>query len=197
MPEVKEQDQQVAKPEGALPPPQMRERRDSPSGEKMSNQPTLSGTEAVGVLKNDGELSTQNQLSALDWFLSPEPDVQTKVISLNVGNDREPVWIDWTIRAVDLDQLRAIQKRLSDNAAKRGRLQGTDDIDSLVEVIVEGTVDPPLREAAAQLGIRTPDEAVKKRFAHKSGLIPSIAQQIFALSGYDDEDVREASAAGN
>ena len=54
-----------------------------------------------------------------------------------------------------------------------------------------------LREAASMLGEPDPAKALRQRFARKPGLIAQILTEIFSLSGYDDDDVREAQSAGN
>lgn len=176
-------------PDGAkLPPPtELRER-----GER----PALDGPDAVEALGRRQPTSAADRSSALDWFLSEAPednDEITKVIELNVGSTEKERWIKWTIRAVDVDTLRRINKMTT---ARRGKEDVAADLAQL-RVIVAGTVDPDLRAVAQQMGIADPAMAVRKRFSFKPGLVSQIASRVLELSGFDDEDVREAAAAGN
>lgn len=196
-------------PEGRapLPPPVMRER--TQKADPVLDQEPMEQREAVESqmppLNDEGkrqasfeapELSPQNQKNALDWFLSPEPDAATKDLEINVGTEAKPTWITWTIRAIDADQLKAIQ-RAAEKKARRQRQGEVDEVDSMLAVMVEGTVYPPLRDIAAQEGERDVRAMVRKRFARKPGLIPMVSGEIFKLSGFDEADVREADAAGN
>lgn len=175
-------------PGAKLPPPtELRERGESGP---------LDGADAVDALSRRQPTSAADRSSALDWFLSEAPednDEITKVIELNVGSSEREHWIKWTIRAVDVDTLRRINKMTS---ARRGKEDVAADLAQL-RVIVEGTVDPDLRVVAQQVGIADPAMALRKRFAFKPGLVSQIASRVLELSGFDDEDVREAAAAGN
>jgi hypothetical protein len=75
-----------------------------------------------------------------------------------------------------------------------------------LRTVVYGTVEPDLAEAARRKGLTAPDPAwgpmqiVKHRFRHKPGLVDQLTAEIFDISGFDEEDVRETKevkAAGN
>ena len=190
------------------PPRQQREQREQP--QPLPPPTTLRGREdrqeedrpvpeVLDALANDRPVSENEATSALEWFLSEEPDEdgeQTHVIELNVGvGDREH-WISWTVRPIDGDVLRRIQRQTS-AMRRRGR---TDDlaVDQLgnLKVIVAGSVEPDIEAIAEQQG-KPPEGILLKRFAKKPGLIAQLATQIMALSGFDDDDVRDALSAKN
>lgn len=178
---------------GALPPPQLRSRREKPE------QPVMDADEAVRAAGAGATLTPQNQATATDWFLSTDPEdtlVTQRVIEVNVGTD-EDHWIEWTIRSVDAEILRRLRREATGNRATRRAGGEIDDMDLSARMIVEGTVDPPLREIAASKGIREPKELVLKRFADKPGLLLLISDKINEISGFDEGNVREAQAAGN
>lgn len=179
---------------GPLPPPQMRE---SKRLQGIPDQPPMSGRDAVKHIEHDGAtLSPENIASATDWFLSPEPEDDeqtTRTIEINVGT-RAPHWISWTVQSVDLDVLRKIRRESQGNRAARRAGAEMDEIEANMRIIVEGTVDPPLAEIAASKGVREPVDVLRDRFKKKPGLLGQISAEIFDLSGYNDEDVREATA---
>ena len=193
MPDTAQQDAPEA--QAPLPPPRMREREPKPE------QPVVPPAEAVRALGADKppELSAENQHSALEWFLNPDPNndvVPTRTIEINVGVN-EPHWIKWVIQAVDVDMLKRIQRESAGNRASRRAGAEMDEITASARIIVEATVEPDVRAAASSMGIRDPAEALRMRFSKKPGLLGQITAEIFSLSGYDDEDVREAQAASN
>lgn len=147
-----------------------------------------------------GKLKTQDEANAaLDWFLSDDPSQEgelTRTIQINVGGDQER-FIDWTIRAIDLDTLRRIRRTVAGTRAQRRSGGELDEVAANLSIVVEGTVNPNLVEAAKRLGIASPTTALKSRFRHKPGLIGQIAGEILSLSGYDEEDVREVAASKN
>lgn len=145
------------------------------------------------------KLSDGEQSSALEWFLSDDPaeDIeQTRVLELNVGaRDGGEKWIEWTIRAVDLDTIRRIRRQtLGNRAARQG---GVDEVQANLKIVLAGTVDPDLTAAAHAKQVAEPTRLLQHRFRHKPGLLGQIAGEIMALSGFDDEDVREVAAARN
>jgi len=181
------------KPADVLPPPQMRGRKEQPE------QPVMEPEEAVIAAGRDQKLSEQNAANATDWFLSTDPadSLATQlVIQVNVGTD-EDHWIDWTIRSVDAEILRRLRKEASGNRATRRAGGEVDDMELSARMIVEGTVDPPIRELAARQGLREPKDLVLRRFANKPGLLLLISDKINEVSGFNEDNVREAQAAGN
>lgn len=181
MAEASTQDAAQVAPRGEL--------REGPKREQRE----LGPEEAVQAAARKQSLDDKNQGAALEWFLSSEADDPTKAIQVDVGVGEER-WIDWTIRPIDLDALRRIRRLAT--VGPRGR-QEVDDAQANLRIVVDGTVDPDLKAIAARLGIADPALALRQRFAAKPGLLGLIAGEILALSGYDDEKVREAEAAGN
>src|SRR5438128_525302 len=94
------------KPAGPLPAPaelKSREDRDD-----------RSTGEVLDALSKDRPVTPTEASSALEWFLSEDPveanAEPTHTIELNVGTPDNERWIVWTIRSVDIDELRRIQR---------------------------------------------------------------------------------------
>lgn len=173
----------------AMPEPNLRGREDRSAVEE------LNAGQAVAALGREKPVTETEAQSALDWFLSDAPEdlgEAVKTIEINVGSSDRERWISWTIRAVDIDELRRIQ-RLASGRARRGK-EGDSEIEGNLRVIVEGTADPDLYAAAKMRGIADPATALRMRFKNKPGLLGQIAGEIMALSGFDGDDVREAQA---
>ena len=170
-------------------------------GRDDSQRESLPGKEAVRAAAAGAKLTPEDQDAALEWFLStdPEEDDEVTTIEINVGTADKPRFIPWTIRSIDLDVLRRIRRQaMSGNrAARRAGGQEVDEIAANLRIILEGTVKPDIAAAARELGIADPATALRLRFKRKPGLLGQIAAEIMSLSGYDEEDVREAQAAGN
>jgi hypothetical protein len=147
------------------------------------------------------EMTQKQTMDALEWFLMPEDETDlTHTFEINVGGvgDANEVWIKWTVMPVDMDKLRRIRRAAQPKKARRGQPQGEGDFDGTnanIQVIIEGTQSPDLRAAARELGSVSAEPIVKARFRHKPGLIDQIANEIMAVSGYDDEDIQEIAAA--
>jgi hypothetical protein len=178
---------------GPLPPPTaLRGREDRPQEER-------SIPEVLDSLAADKAVSDTEATSALEWFLSEEPDEdveQTHTIEINVGVGDTQHWISWVVRPIDGDVLRRIQRQTS--AMRRRGRQDDLAVDQLgnLKVIVAGSVEPDIEAIAVQQG-KPPEGILLKRFAKKPGLIAQLATQIMALSGFDDDDVRDALSAKN
>jgi hypothetical protein len=176
---------------GPLPPPTALRGR-----EDREDRPT---EEVLDALAQDRGVTPSEAESATDWFLSEEPEQdedQTHTIELNVGVGDETRWIKWVVRPVDSDDLRRINRQTL--ALRRRGRQDDLAIDQLgnLKVIVAGSVDPDIETIAQQKG-KQPEALVLARFKKKPGLITQLATQIMALSGFDDEDVRDALSAKN
>lgn len=162
------------------------------------------------------QMSDGEHLDALDWLLSDEADdpveVSTSDLRINVGTPNTPRWVDWTIRNVDRDTLKTIQR--SQQGATRAQRRGFAPVDvdadaASLRIIVRGTVKPDLREAAERKGVQAapdpdyaPMQVVAHRFRNKPGLLDQLVGEIFDLSGYDEGAIqraeeKEVSAAGN
>ena len=174
-----------------LPPPTaLRGREDRPE----EDRPTA---EVLASLAADKPVSQGEATSALEWFLSEEPEEdeeQTHTIELNVGVGDQEHWIRWIVRPIDSDELRRIQRQTS-VLRRRGR-QDDLAIDQLgnLKVIIAGSVDPDIQTLADSKG-KAPEAILLSRFVKKPGLIAQLAGQIMALSGFDDEDIRDAVSA--
>lgn len=182
---------QRREPPQPLPPPTaLRGREDRPEEER----PT---PEVLAALAADKPVNQAEASSALEWFLSEEPEEdeeQTHTIELNVGVGDQEHWITWIVRPIDSDELRRIQRQTA-NLRRRGR-QDDLAIDQLgnLKVIIAGSVEPDITAIADQKG-KQPEAVLLHRFVKKPGLIAQLAGQIMSLSGFDDEDVRDALSA--
>lgn len=164
------------------------------------DRPQRPTPEVLKALEADKAISRPEASSALEWFLAEDPEeseeeTATHTIEINVGVGVER-WISWVVRPIDDDELRRIQRQ---SAVMRRRSRQDDvAIDQLgnARVIVQGSVDPDIEQIAAQQN-KDPVAVVMKRFKKKPGLIAQLAGQIMALSGFDDEDVRDAISAKN
>ena len=180
-------------PAQPLPPPTaLRGREDRPEEERST-------TEVLAALAADRPINQAEASSALEWFLAEDPEVdedQTHEIELNVGVGNQEKWITWIVRPIDSDELRRIQRQTA-NLRRRGR-QDDLAVDQLgnLKVIITGSVEPDIQAIADQKG-KQPEAVLLQRFVKKPGLIAQLAGQIMALSGFDDEDVRDALSAKN
>jgi hypothetical protein len=167
------------------------------------DRPPAEGLDAVEAAANaalgHGKLKPEEQVEALEWFLSPTDDTDlSHTFEINVGSPTQPKWTKWTIKPVDMEKLRKIRRQSQQTGNRRERRSGSGEFDEMtanVQIVVEATVYPDLRDAARTLGIVDPATAVRTRFSHKPGLLTQIAGEVMSLSGYDDEDVREVDAA--
>lgn len=152
------------------------------------------------------DLDVPEQITALDWFLSDAPVAVEYTFDINIGNPRDQRWVKWTIQAVDVDVLRRIRKeaegpRRTRRARQPGETPEVDQQEMSARIVVAGTIDPDLRGIARMKGApEHPDpdvaaiQVLKHRFRHKPGLIDQLSIEVMALSGYDDEDIREHAA---
>jgi hypothetical protein len=181
---------QAAEP---LPPPTaLRGREDRPEEERPTS-------EVLTELAESRPVTGAEASSALEWFMSEEPDedeTQTHEIELNVGVGNKEHWVTWIVRPIDSDELRRIQRQTA-NLRRRGR-QDDLAVDQLgnLKVIIAGSVEPDIQALADQQG-KQAEAILLRRFVKKPGLIAQLAGQIMALSGFDDEDVRDALSAKN
>jgi len=176
-----------------LPPPSgLRGRKD----EFVDDRPV---EEVLEALAADKPISEGESRSATDWFLSEDPTEEgdsTHTIELNVGVGEKQDWISWVVRPIDSDELRRIQRQTQ--ALRRRGKQDDIAVDLLgnLKTVIAGSVDPDI-EAIAQEQRVAPEGLLQRRFRSKPGLIAQLASQIMSLSGFDDEDVRDALSAKN
>ena len=176
-----------------------RHQRPSRGGRNAHEDLDRATPEVLATSQSDHPVSEAEATSALEWFLSEDPDEETEathVLELNVGVGDNPNWVRWTVRPIDTDELRRIQRTTS--ALRRRGRQDDLAIDQLgnLKIIIAGSVDPDVEDIARQQGV-TPEAMLQKRFRTKPGLIAQMSGQIMALSGFDDEDVRDALSAKN
>lgn len=152
-----------------------------------------SGDKTVKAM-SDGE-----RHDAMQWFLSTDSVDISHTFQINVGSVESKHWIDWTVGPVDLDQLRRIRQQ-SSGSSRAQRRSGSGDFDEVqanLQIVVEGTLKPDLKDIAGKLSLADPRDALRRKFAHKPGLLTQIAGEVMSISGYDDEDVREVQGAKN
>jgi hypothetical protein len=184
---------------------------------RLGSTPDPGAAAATKVAKDapeankDGKLEPAVEKTVVDatsWLLQAfdeREEVPAKPVDLNVGTSADPRWITWTIRSVPGPTLRAIRARAADQLGQnRGRNASLEDTNTAAranaEIIVEGTVEPNLRQVAAGRGLADPTVLVEEAFKHKPGLIDQLSAAVMELSGYDDSAMRdhmEVTAAGN
>lgn len=190
-----ERSQASLQPARAATSPRSVEEDDKPARE---GRELLDAAAKVAEPKSKEKLSAEESVDALEWFLSDTDATDLlHTFEINVGSIAQKRWIAWTVKPVDMDKLRRIRRNSQQNS-RRARLSGNNDFDEVqanVQITLEGTVHPDLRAAGRDIGAVDPGDAVKQRFAHKPGLLAQIAGEIMSISGYDDDDIREADAA--
>jgi hypothetical protein len=155
--------------------------------------------------KQKTDLPPEVEDAALAWFLDDEEPEFTRTLELNVGTDEDPKWIPWTIRALDADEIRRLNKQSEggNRAGRRGLNTGERDPDlASRRIVCAATVKPDLVEVAKAKGVQVahgdalwaPMQVLAWRFRAKPGLIIQLANDVFGLSGYDDEDIRGVAA---
>ena len=142
--------------------------------------------------------------TALEWLLSDDAVAQTYRMEINVGLPSAEKWVEWEIRPMDREALKRI-RREADTANREAKRRGEQSIDATkqnLRIVAEATIDPDLAAAAARKGVMAGSSdpyagataVLAHRFALKMGLIDQIAGEVLKLSGYDEEDIREALA---
>lgn len=168
---------------------------DRAAGPKGTTDPRAGEKEAAA-------LTQEEKRAALDWFLDDDDSEAglTQVVQLNVAGPDEPEnWIDWTIRSLDLDTIDAIRQRHR-RGNRQQRREGTATVDEMataVAIVTTATVVPNLEEIRQRKQAVSAEHVLRHRFRGKGGLIIQLSGKVLELSGYDDDDVREARAARN
>lgn len=162
------------------------------------------GRSAVEVARDRGgrALSEAERSSALDWFLNEDPKAaaeETQTVELNFGTQNDERWVQWTIKPVPMEVMRAIRRKAA-NTRKARQTGEVDEYSVNLEIVVEGTVDPDVHEAARLLNEQgrfsgTAVDAMRAKFGSKPGYVAQLAGRIMTLSGFNDEDVRDAERA--
>jgi hypothetical protein len=174
--------------------------KDLSEGEEMRE--SRAGAAAVAAARDGQKMRPPEMASALDWFLNEDPSAaanETELKELNFGTQDEPKWVPWTIKAVPMEVMRAIRKKAQ--SSRLARTTGeTDEYRVNLEIVVEGTVDPDIKEATRILNEQgrfsgDPIDALRAKFQPKPGYVAQLAGAIMTLSGFNDEDVRDAERA--
>ena len=114
------------------------------------------GREAVRRASEGRPLEPEAVDDATAWFLSDEEEEETEDMQLNIGSAEQPHWINWTIRSVDADVLRRIQRSGQSRAQRRrGAAVTGADVDAQeanARIVVEGTIKPNLARDRRQEG---------------------------------------------
>lgn len=182
-----------------------RDRREA--GEQADDGEARTGSRllraAQGVNSGKDELTEDEIVGALDYFLATEQDAEVTVepveLKLNVGTKGEKKFIRWVIAPVEDTRITAIRKE-SVKGTRAQRRSGQAEVDETLvsrKLVVEGTVEPDPKVLAKTMGLSDPSDAIHaffKRFG-KTGLITQISGEILSASGWDDEDLQEVEAA--
>lgn len=162
----------------------------------------------VGAGEVKGELSVEAQQSALEWFLSDKEIPVEKTIEVNLGSSEAPNFALWTIQAITGDQIKHARKMAEEGGNRQSRRRqiagGVVDINEYeanARILVAGSVSPDFHDLAERKGAPKrpdPDENAVMLLMHrlrgKPGIIELLAIEVLALSGYDDENIREHAA---
>lgn len=166
----------------------------------------VAGRAAVETIRDRGSargLPDSAKSSALDWFLNEDPREaaeETEAVELNFGTQDAPRWVEWVIKPVQMEVMRAVRRKAANTRAAR-QTGEVDEYRVNLEIVVKGTVDPDVEAAALQLHqegrfpTADPVEAVRSKFQSKPGYVAQLAGRIMTLSGFNDEDVRNAERA--
>jgi hypothetical protein len=156
--------------------------------------------------KDPNAMTPEEVVDATDFLLDDDPDNDAPLedtVELNVGTPAKPVWMKWTIRAIEEDTLAQINRMGAANVNRQQRRQRSKAVDTTMtnaRVVAAGTVYPDLTQLCRDKGIADPAMLVRMKFRRKPGLLIQLAGEVLTLSGFDDDDVRESQevvAAGN
>lgn len=189
-------------------------------GHTASERPDRTGSELNQALAHGERVRDSEQTAALDFFLSDaevNDDDLDEEMWLNIGGpEREdggaedpahpPRWMKWVVRPIGEDVIDAARK-MSERPRRGRRRRGAPDIDTdnamvAARIVAAATVEPDPAEIAQRLNIADPALAIRRRFDRlgKGGLVTQISGRVLSISGYDEDDVRDAigpGAAGN
>lgn len=174
------------------------ETKESPTPDEA----VTAAAKADGRKGSAGTVDGPTEDAALQWFLDDEDPEFTRTMELNVGTDASPRWITWTIKALDADEIRKLNRESEGNRSARRAGGERDPDEASRRIVAAATIDPDLVEVAKRRGVQLshtdklhgPMQILAWRFRGKSGLIVQLANDVMGLSGYDEEDIRGVQA---
>ena len=195
MPEASRASRRQPDPQPLPPPTALKGREERPEEDRPTSE-VLRPPLAV-----DQPVSQAEASSALEWFLSEEPEEdeeQTHTIELNVGVGDKEHWITWIVRPIDSDELPPDPAPDREPAPPwpSGR-PGHRPAREPPAVIIAGSSPSPTFEPSPTRRPSSPRRSCCSASSRSLGLIAQLAGQIMSLSGFDDEDVRDAISAKN
>lgn len=159
------------------------------------------------------KLEPEQAMDALEFFLSDEgkaalEQVPTHTLELNFGGpvneaglpqhpDRPPRYVRWTVSPIEESVITRLFRDAAgggaaNRSARRARRGASADENTNLRIVAAGTIDPDPAEVARRTGMADPALAMKHWFRLKPGLITTVADAILELSGFNDDDVRDA-----
>lgn len=194
-------------------------RRPPPSSDELEEQrraqedrreqrDAVRAAEAIGSGDAKATLSEDAARSATEWFLGIEEVPTTYTLKVDVGSPEQERWYSWTLQSINAETLKHCREaatqgtRLQRRAARAGGAPAEVNGEEMnARILIAGSLDPDFREIARQRGApEHPDPdfnalmLLRQRLIHKPGLIDQLASEVLALSGYDDEAIRENAA---
>lgn len=171
-------------------------------GEQVErDEPDLTPAAVAKKVSRGRKVTDEQAQDALEWFLQADDssEVEPKTLKLNMGTTDLPQWINWVIGPVEDTLITKIREQ-SRKGTRAQRRRGDAEIDDMLvarRMVVEGTLNPDLRELGKKLKMVDPADAVQAFFqkAGKTGLITQLSGEILSISGWDEEDVQEVEAA--
>lgn len=163
------------------------------------------GQEAAAGERAANGMTQASKDAALAWFMeddytSGSEDFVTATIEVNVGGPGQERLIPWVVRSLDQDTIQAIRDRSRVGNRRQRRDTGTEDVNEMkaaTGMVAAATIDPDLEEVRKAKNVPSREMVVEHRLRHKPGLILQISGKIMEISGYDEDDVRDAIAAKN
>lgn len=176
--------------------------------ERQAQRQAVRAAEAIGSGETKATLSPEAAKSATEWFLGIEEIPTTYTLQVNIGPPDQERWFAWTLTSIDAETLKHCREqattgsRMARRAARAGGAPAEVNSEEMnARILIAGSIDPDFREIAKVRGAEDmpdPDHnalmLLRHRLQHKPGLIDQLAGEVLALSGYDDEAIRENAA---
>lgn len=176
--------------------------------DRRNQREAVRAAEAIGAGETKATLSDQAAASATEWFLGNEEIPTTHTLEVNIGPPDQERWFSWTLTSIDADTLKKCREaatqgsRMARRAARAGGAPAEVNGEELnARILIAGSLDPDFRKLASMRGAEDapdPDHnalmLLRHRLQHKPGLIDQLSGEVLALSGYDDDAIRENAA---